>query len=121
MEKIFYKDKEYELVKKTMKIARMIDNAEQAVTVTAAYKAEYDLIVAVIGKDAAKEILGTSSLEEVDLNEVVKLYSAIIEGYDKEINEEQRRRDEEMFDSAIFDKIDKLAKNAAVISELAKK
>lgn len=120
MEKIYFNGKEYELAKKTMKTARMIDATEQAQSVTEAYKGEYDVIIHALGKDAVREILGTSDLEAVDLNQMVKVYNAVIDGYDRELIEEQRRRDEAVFDTELFEKFDKLAKNAQVLSELAK-
>lgn len=120
MEKIYFNGKEYGLKPKTMKVARMIDATEQAQSVTEAYKGEYDVIIYTLGKDAVKAILGTSNIEEIDLTQMVKVYNAVIDAYDKELAEEQRRREAELLDSDLFDKLDRLAKNAQVISELAK-
>ena len=118
MEKIFYNGEEYELATKTMKLARMQETAERAQTLTEAYAAEFQFVKAAIGEDAAREILGTINIEDVDLVEMVKVYNTITAGYDREIAEIERTREAEMFASPALDKITQLADDIRAITSI---
>lgn len=120
MKTMYYNGNEYELAPKTMKIARLQETTEKSATMTEAYTNEHNFIKAVIGDAAAREILGTANLEEIDLNEMVLLYNKIVETYDREILEKERERELEAFASPAFDKISKLADDVRIISSIEK-
>ena len=123
MESMYFDGKEYELTPKTMKVARQIERAEQSETITEAYKAEFDLVKLAIGDEAAREILGTSNLEDIDLNKMVAVYNAIIDGYDAEIRQLQAEKEAEMFNSPAFKALSNIARDLRTITaaENAKK
>lgn len=96
MDSMIYDGREYELAKMTMKMARLIDKTEKSATVVEAYTNELETVRAALGDDTVKELLGTLSLEEVELTDLVLIYNAVTAGYEARI--EAARRAKELAD-----------------------
>ena len=120
MNTMIFNGNEYELAPKTMKIARLQEAAEMSVTITEAYSNEFTFVKAVLGDSTVREIMGTASLEEIDLNKLVMVYNAIVSAYDKEIIEAEREKELEMLSGPAFDRIRGLADDVRAISDIEK-
>ena len=121
MEKLYFNGHEYNMATKTIRIARQIEKTEKSETVTDAYKGEYETLKLALGADVLQDILGTSNFEDVDLNTMVKLYNAMIDGYDAEILEMQRERELQVLNSPAIKAINSVAKDIQAISTLEAK
>ena len=121
MEKLYFGGHEYNMATKTIRIARQIEKTEKSETVTDAYKGEYETLKLALGADVLQDILGTSNFEDVDLNTMVKLYNAMIDGYDAEILEMQRERELQVLNSPAIKAINSVAKDIQAISNLEAK
>ncbi|MCU7380853.1 hypothetical protein OBO34_21295 [Clostridiales Family XIII bacterium ASD5510] len=120
MDKMLWEGKEYDLAVKTMKIARLIDAAEQAPTMIEVYQRQWDVIQATLGSEKAKEALQTNSIEKVDVNLMVMVYNAIITGYEKRVKEMRIQQEEELASSPVFDAVKELSAQIKVIEDVGK-
>ena len=67
-------------------------------------------IVDVIGEDGAKEVLGSVSVEEVDLSAVTVTFRMIVDAYNKPIADYNAKKSNEILSSIPSDKIEKVTK-----------
>lgn len=67
-------------------------------------------IVDVIGEDGAKEVLGSISIEEVDLSAVTVTFRMIVDAYNKPITDYNTKKSNEVLSSIPSDKIEKVTK-----------
>lgn len=74
-------------------------------------------IVDLIGEDNAKEILGSTLVEEVDLSVVTITFRMIVDAYNKPMADYNARKSSEIFSSIPSDKIEKITKLAEVAKE----
>lgn len=89
---------EYPLVKKTIKIAKLIDAAHKSARTTVeSYKKQYECVCACIGTDAAAKVLDGTTIDEIDLTElsivflkIEKAYITPVEEANAEINEQDK-------------------------------
>lgn len=107
----------YDLPKKTMKVVEEMDkvakiDSVKGLSIRDKFKALYDFIVSLVGKDNAKEILGSEKLDEVDLSEVTLTFKKIMDAYDKPIDDYSSAQSFRKLDSIPIDKIVQLAKVA---------
>lgn len=115
MDSIIWEGKEIALEKLTLKLARVIEAAEYAGSVQDAYAKQHDLVKMAIGAAKAKELLGTSNLEDVDLVTLTLLYNEITSGYEKRIADQRQEMDERAINSPTVQAIGDLAENVKVI------
>jgi hypothetical protein len=104
----------YDLPKKTVKVVEEMDKVAQIDTVKGIgirdkFKALFDFIGSLVGKDAAKEILGSDKLDEVDLSEVTLTFKKIMDAYDKPLTDYQADKAREKFSNLPIDQITNLA------------
>lgn len=118
MEKMIFDGREFDLIPKTMKVARQIEKTEQSATITEAYRNEYETLKMTIGTEAVAEILGTSNLEEIDLTKMVAVYNAMIDGYDAPLAELERAKEEEILNSPSLKAIRDVATQIKAIQAL---
>lgn len=67
-------------------------------------------IVDTLGEESTKEVLGSVSVDEVDLSMVTITFRMIVDAYNKPITEYNARRNNEMFSSIPSEKIEKVTK-----------
>lgn len=67
-------------------------------------------IVDTLGENNAKEVLGSVSVDEVDLSMVTVTFRMIVDAYNKPINDYNSRRNSEVLASIPIDKLDKVSK-----------
>ena len=67
-------------------------------------------IIGVAGEDNAKEILGSTSVEEVDLSMVTVVFRMIVDAYNKPIADYNARKSNEILSGIPNDKIERLTK-----------
>lgn len=67
-------------------------------------------IVSTVGEDNAKDILGTTSVEEVDLSMVTVVFRMIVDAYNKPIADYNSKKSGELLSSIPSDKIEKVTK-----------
>ena len=117
-ENMYYNGKDYDLAKRTINIAQAIEMAERSDTIISAYQNQLAMVKAAIGEDAASEILGPS-FNDMDLNELVILYNAIIDEYDAPIFEANAQKEAKLFATPAISQIDKMAKSVDTILKAA--
>lgn len=118
VDKMIWNNKAYELAKNTMKIARLIESAESAETMTEAYACELSLVTAALGHDTAVEVLGTVDIEEVDLGTLVMVYNAVTEGYEKRVADMRASQEEKLFNSPTIRGVGKLADDVKILKSV---
>src|SRR5574344_1584239 len=104
----------YDLPKKTMKVVEEMDKVAQIDTVKGIgirdkFKALFDFIGGLVGKENAKEILSSDKLDEVDLSEVTLTFKKIMDAYDKPLTDYQADKVREKFSNLPIDQITNLA------------
>lgn len=78
---------EYELPKKTLKIAKLIDAAKTATTSEISYRKQLELVETCIGTDKTIELLGSNRLDDIDLVMLSIAFLKIENGYLKPVEE----------------------------------
>lgn len=116
MDTMVYEGKEYQLAKNTMRVARLIDKAEKSASMAEAYKNELEFVKVALGDDTAKGLLGTLSLEEIDLTELVLVYNAATAGYEARIDAARKEREFKQVDTPAVKAIQGVADNVRVIT-----
>ena len=112
----------YDLPKKTMKVVEEMDKVAQidnvkGIGIRDKFKALFDFIGGLVGKDAAKEILGSDKLDEVDLSEVTLTFAKIKDAYDKPLEDYNTDKSFQKLNSIPTDKIVQLANVANQMSQ----
>lgn len=74
-------------------------------------------IIELVGEDNAKEIFGSTLVEEVDLSMVTVVFRMIVDAYNKPIADYNARKSDEIFASIPSDKIEKVTKLAEMARE----
>jgi hypothetical protein len=111
---VIINSRSYDLPKKTMKVVEEMDRVAQIDSVSGIgirekFKALFDFISGIVGKDNAKEILGSDKLDEVDLSEVTLAFKEIMDAYEKPLEEYNAKRSLESLERIPIDKIVSLA------------
>lgn len=70
-----------ELPKKTLKIAKLIDEAKSATSTEKSYKSQYKVVTECVGKENADKLLDGNNLESVDLVSLSILFLKIENSY----------------------------------------
>lgn len=112
----------YDLPKKTMKVVEEMDKVAQVdnvkgIGIRDKFKALFDFIGGLVGKEAAKEILGSDKLDEVDLSEVTLTFAKIKDAYDKPLEDYNTDKSFQKLNSIPTDKIVQLASVANQMSQ----
>lgn len=76
-------------------------------------------IVGTLGEHNAKEILGSVSIDEVDLSTVTITFRMIVDAYNKPISDYNTKKNNEVFASIPSDKIEKMSKLMEAAKEAA--
>ena len=76
-------------------------------------------IVDILGEDNAKGVLGSISVDEVDLSAVAVTFRMIVDAYNKPITDYNAKRNNELFAGLPSDKIEKVTKLMEVAEGVA--
>ena len=116
----------FDLPKKTMKVVEEMDKVAKIDTVKGLsirekFRALFDFIKNLVGKENAIEILGSDSLEEVDLSEVTLTFKKIMDAYDKPLEDYAAEKSFKALDKLPVDKIMSLVQASEHIAEKGSK
>lgn len=114
--------KTYTLPAKSIRVVEEMDRVAQVdnirgMSVRDKFNVIMQFIIDLIGEANTKEILGSTSVEEVDLSMVTITFRMIVDAYNKPIADYNTRKSNEMFSSIPSDKIEKITKLAEVARE----
>ena len=105
----------YDLPGKTLKVMEKIealqrDDARKDLSIREKYKKVHVFVVDILGKDVAKELLGTDKLDEMDLSVLTITAKKIIDAYDKPLEDYNRSKVQQTIDEIPLDKVTELIK-----------
>ena len=83
------------------------------------YEEILKFIVKVVGESNAKDILGSVTVDEVDLSAVTVTFRMIVDAYNKPLSDYNARKSNEVFSSIPSDKIDKIIKMAEAARDIS--
>lgn len=109
-------DKEYQLPKKTLKLAKMIDAAYAALSSEDSYKRQYAFVKEILGADETNKLLNGDNINNIDLVLLSVSFKKIEKAYVKPVEDVEV----ESLDSSIDDKIDKLVAVGEAVDKVAK-
>lgn len=88
---VIINDRSYDLPKKTMAITEKLDATAQVdeldIPVREKYRKVLDCVLAILGKEATEEALGSTDLNEVDLSEVTIAFRKIVDAYNRPVQD----------------------------------
>jgi hypothetical protein len=116
-----YGNEEYELPKKTLKIAKMIEevyksNLQGAKT----YEVQYKFVCDILGKSVANQLLDGKSINDIDLIRLSILFLSIDHAYKKEVEEFQEELNRNQLDTDSINKIVDIGKSVTAIQGVKK-
>lgn len=105
----------YDLPGKTLKIAEKIEeviknDARPDLSIREKYKRLHAFVVDILGKENAKEFLGTDKLDEMDLSVLTITTKKIIDAYDRPLDDYNRQKVQQTMDEIPLDKVTELIK-----------
>ena len=116
-------NRSYDLPKKTIGIANKLDevlkvDSVRGLSIRQKYEKLHVFVKDVLGEDAAREILGTENLDEVDLSELTIAVRKIIDAYEKPITEYQMEKNREKLAGIPMKQIEALTKAASTATNM---
>ena len=105
----------YDLPGKTLKVMEKIealqrDDVRKDLSIREKYKKVHTFVVDILGKDVAKQFLGTDKLDEMDLSVLTITAKKIIDAYDKPLEDYNRSKVQQTIDEIPLDKVTELIK-----------
>jgi hypothetical protein len=105
----------YDLPGKTLKVMEKIealqrDDARKDLSIREKYKKVNVFVVDILGKDVAKELLGTDKLDEMDLSVLTITAKKIIDAYDKPLDDYNSSKVQQTIAEIPLDKVTELIK-----------
>ena len=106
--------KSYDLPKKTLAIVEKLDGVvaldkNPRMNTRDKYQSILNLEEELLGKNNLEEILGATSLDDVDLSEVVITFRKIVDAYNKPVQEYDRAASTEAFNRIPVEKLNQMA------------
>lgn len=116
--------KTYTLPAKTIRVVEEMDRVTQVdnirgMSVRDKYNVILGFIVDLLGEANAREILGSTLIDEVDPSMVTITFRMIVDAYNKPVADYNARRNSEIFSSIPTDKLEKITKLAEVAKEVS--
>ena len=116
--------KTYTLPAKNIRVVEEMDRVVQVdnvrgMSVRDKYNVILGFIVDLLGEANAREILGSTLIDEVDPSMVTITFRMIVDAYNKPITDYNARKNNEIFSSIPSDKIEKITKLAEVAKEVS--
>ena len=115
--------KTYTLPAKNIRVVEEMDRVAQVdnirgMSVRDKFNVILGFIIDLLGEANAKEILGSTLIEEVDPSMVTITFRMIVDAYNKPIADYNARKSSEMFSSIPTDKLEKITKLAEVAKDI---
>ncbi len=115
--------KSYDLPKKTISIVEQMDDianidANQSLSTREKYAAILDFVISLVGEDSAEAIFGSTSIDNVDLSEVLLAFRKIVDSYNRPVQEYEQKHRAEQLSSINQLPLDKLAQAANLIDKV---
>jgi len=115
---IIHNNKSYTLPKKTISVMEKLDSilkidAVPGLSLREKFEQLRMFLVDIVGEDATNEILGSDTLEEVDLCDITITVRKIVDAYDKPLIDYNNKKSKDALNQIPFDKISQLAKVTA--------
>lgn len=115
----------YDLPGKTLKVMEKIEALERIdtsrdISIRDKYKKVYAFVVDILGKEVAKEFLGTDKLEEMDLSVLTITAKKIIDAYEKPVEEYNMSKVQQTIDDIPLDKVTELIKATDGMKDIRK-
>lgn len=109
----------YDLPGKTLKVVEKIEELMKADTnknlsIREKYKKLHAFVVDMLGKETAKEILGTEKLDDMDLSVLTITCKKIVDAYEKPIEEYSNNKMQQVLEDIPLDKVTELMKAADI-------
>ena len=109
----------YDLPGKTLKVVEKIEELMKADTnknlsIREKYKKLHAFVVDMLGKETAKEILGTEKLDDMDLSILTITCKKIVDAYEKPIEEYSNNKMQQVLEDIPLDKVTELMKAADI-------
>lgn len=121
---VIYKEKSYDLPKKTINIMSKIDEVIEKDNIDIDIKEKYqsilDFIGLVLDKKNIIEILGTDDLEDIDLSELAILFLEIKNSYEKPVNDYNIKVQSQVLNNEMIDKITRLSASIEGLNKASK-
>lgn len=114
-----YEGESFDLPKKTMAIAQIIDAAHKAKTSTESYKNQYKLVTLCLPAERAAELMDGKSIQEVDLVTLSLLFNGIEDAYTRRTDEQAKEREMALLNRPALETITAVGASAKNIKELA--
>lgn len=113
----------YDLPGKTLKVVEKIEalqrvDASKDINIRDKYKKVYTFVVDILGKDVAKELLGTDKLEEMDLSVLTITAKKIMDAYDKPVDDYNMSKTQQIFEDMPLEKVTELIKATDGIKDI---
>lgn len=88
---VIINDRSYDLPKKTLAITEALEQTakvdELNIPTREKYRKVLDCVLAILGKEATEEALGSTDLNEVDLSEVTIAFRKIVDAYNRPVQD----------------------------------
>lgn len=122
---IIVNEQSYELPKKTIAVMEKLDEVLKVDSTNLKVRQKFDklhgFIKGLIGEEAAKEMLGSDNLSEIDLSELTLAVKKVVDAYDKPITDYDTDKTARTFDSLPIEKIISMTKAADKLSAMPSK
>lgn len=115
----------YNLPKKNINIASKLDeilkiDSIRGLSIRQKFERLYEFVKDVLGEDVAKEILGTDSLDEIDLSELTIIVRKIVDAYEKPILDYQADCNREKLSRLPLQQLENISKFAESANNMEK-
>jgi len=114
-----YDGESFDLPKKTMAVAQIIDAAHKAKTSAESYKNQYKLVTMCLPADKAAEFMDGKTLNEIDLVTLSVLFNGIEDAYARRTDEQAKEREMTLLNRPALETITAVGASAKNIRELA--
>lgn len=121
MAKITINSKTYELKKKTMQIAKKIEEMFSAQSLIEQYEKQFEFVELILKEEEIVEIFGSNNIDDIDLDELTLVCNMANDSYKEKINEQQKRSAEKLSNNRAIDKIIEAGKSLENINKLNNK
>ena len=107
----------YDLPGKTLKVVEKIEELMKADTnknlsIREKYKKLHSFVIDMLGKESAKEILGSDKLDDMDMSVLTITCKKIVDAYEKPVEEYSNSKMQQVLEDIPLDKVTELIKVA---------
>lgn len=123
---IIVNEQSYDLPPKKLAVAKELDavlkvDTVKGLSVEQKFEKLHAFMKNLVGEEAAKEMFGSDSLEEIDLAELTLAVKKVVDAYDKPITDYEADKSRKEFDKIPIDKLLSISKAAEKIAFVPQK